>query len=74
MTPDLNQMTTTELKQYISVHRNDEQKFHAALTVMMTRRGPNLPVPGDMADPEGTIAALFAEKLKNSQDLDAAQP
>jgi cation transport regulator ChaC len=67
MTPDLNQMTTTELKQYISVHRNDEQKFHAALAVMMTRRGPSFPAPLDMADAEATIAALLLEQLKKAE-------
>ncbi len=33
MTPDLQQMTTAELKQYISQYRNDEQAFGAALKV-----------------------------------------
>jgi hypothetical protein len=66
MTPDLHQMTDAELKQYISAHRNDEQAFHAALEVVLSRRDPSVPsqpYPLDLPDPLGTLTALFAEKL-----------
>lgn len=56
MTQNLHQMTNTELKQYISKHRNDEEAFRAALEVLIGRRDPNAtyqPYPFDLADPEG---------------------
>jgi len=33
MMPDLSEMTTTELKRYISEHRNDVEAFQAAMEV-----------------------------------------
>jgi hypothetical protein len=66
MTQDLYQMTNTELKQYISVHRNDGEAFRAALEVLMSRRDPStpyLPYPFDLKDPEGEVQAIFVEKL-----------
>ena len=70
MTPDLHQMTTAELKQYISVHRNEDQAFRAALTVLISRRDPNMPYqpyPFDLSDPEGEVQAIFVEKLSRSE-------
>ncbi len=67
MTQDLNQFTNAELKQYISEHRNDDEAFHAALQVLLSRRDPNTPwypSPIEMADPEGEMEAIFREKIK----------
>ncbi|UBF23776.1 hypothetical protein K9N68_18620 [Kovacikia minuta CCNUW1] len=68
MTSDLSQMTNTELKQYISEHRNDEAAFRAALEVLMSRRNPaNLqPYPFDLANPESEVEAIL--KAKFNQD------
>ena len=38
MTKNLTQMTNTELKQYLSATRNDDEKFSAALKELMSRR------------------------------------
>lgn len=65
MTPNLSQMTNTELKQYLSEHRNDEAAFQAALAVLMNRRNPSnrQPYPFDLASPESEVEALLKEKF-----------
>jgi hypothetical protein len=65
---DLAQMTTTELKRFISEYRNDTEAFRAALGVMISRRNPaNVHPPLlTMADPEATFAALLKEHLDRS--------
>ena len=66
MTQDLNQLTNAELKRYISEHRNNDEAFHAALQVLMSRRDPNAityPYPYAMADPEREVEAIFREKI-----------
>jgi hypothetical protein len=69
MMPDLYQTTNAELKQYISVHRNDDEAFRAALEVLMSRRNPaNLqPYPFDLPDPEAEVTAILIEKLKQAE-------
>jgi hypothetical protein len=77
MTQDLYQMTNTELKQYISVHRNDGEAFRAALAVLMSRRDPNAPYqpyPFDLTDPEGEVQAIFAEKLGKTEQQQSNIP
>jgi hypothetical protein len=67
MTQDLNQMTNAELKRYISEHRNNDDAFHAALQVLMSRRDPSAityPHPYNMADPEREMEAIFREKIR----------
>jgi hypothetical protein len=61
---DLSQMTTAELKKYLSQHRNDST-FHDGLKVLMERsdgahRHPSLLT---MPDPEATFGALLKEQL-----------
>jgi hypothetical protein len=65
MTSDLSQMTNTELKQYLSEHRNDQEAFRAALEVLMSRRNPatRQPYPFDLADPESEVEAILRSKL-----------
>jgi hypothetical protein len=70
MRQDLHQMTNSELKQYISVHRNDREAFRAALEVLISRRDPNAPYqpyPFNLDDPEGEVKAIFEEKLKQAE-------
>ena len=67
MTQDLNQLTNTELKRYLSEHRNNDDAFHDALQVLMSRRDPNAPrypYPYAMADPEREVEAIFREKIR----------
>jgi hypothetical protein len=65
MMPDLSEMTNTELKQYISEHRNDVEAFQAAMEVLMSRRNPanRHPYPFDMVNPEVEVEALLRERL-----------
>ncbi|PMB53981.1 hypothetical protein CEN39_01465 [Fischerella thermalis CCMEE 5201] len=70
MMPNLNQMTTPELKRYLTEHRNDEEEFRAALQVLMSRRDPNAPrqtYPFDLDDPESEVEAILREKLNRSE-------
>ncbi len=67
---NLHQMTNTELKRYLSEHRNDGEAFRAALEVLMTRRDPNAayqPYPFDLTDPEGEVEALLMKKLHQAE-------
>ncbi len=67
MTQNLHEMTNTELKQYISKHRNDEEEFRAALFVLISRRDPNAtyqPYPFDLANPESEVEAILMKKIK----------
>ena len=65
MTQNLSQMTNTELKKYLSEHRNDEKAFRAALEVLMNRRNPaNLqPYPFNLANPKSEVEAILREKF-----------
>ncbi|MGJ5675115.1 MAG: DUF6887 family protein [Nostochopsis sp.] len=67
---NLDQMTTPELKRYLSEHRNDEEEFRAALQVLISRRDPNAPrqpYPFDLDDPESEVEAILREKLNKSE-------
>lgn len=73
MTQKLDQMTTTELKHYISDHRNDSEKFRSALQVLLNRRDPNLPYqpyPFDLDHPEREVEAILKEKFKQASSAD----
>jgi hypothetical protein len=70
MTQNLHEMTTSELKQYISEHRNNEEAFREALQVLLSRQDPNTPrypYPFDLADPEGEVETLLKEHLNRSK-------
>jgi hypothetical protein len=77
MTPNLQEMTTTELKQFLSEHRNDDEAFRAALAVLIDRRDPNAPYqpyPFDLADPKTEVEAILVQKLNQVQStFDAEQ-
>jgi hypothetical protein len=65
MMPNLSGMTNTELKRYISEHRNDVESFQAAMEVLMSRRNPanRHPYPFELENPEIEVEALLREKL-----------
>jgi hypothetical protein len=66
MIHDLQEMTTAELKLFLSDHRNDEDAFRLALEVLISRRDPNAPYqpyPFDLADPEGEVEAILTQKI-----------
>ncbi len=70
MTLNLSEMTTMQLKQYLSEHRNDDEAFGAALQILINRRDPNAPrqpYPYDLDDPTSEVEAIFKEKLKQAE-------
>lgn len=69
MMPNLSEMTNTELKRYISEHRNDVEVFQAAMEVLMSRRNPanRHPYPFDLENPEAEVEALLREKLNHPE-------
>ncbi len=70
MMKNLSEMTTTQLKRYLSEHRNDEEAFGAALQVLLSRRDPNAPrqpYPFDLEDPKSEVEAILREKLKQAE-------
>lgn len=69
MMPDFNGMTTTEIKHYISEHRNDEQEFRSALKVLMSRSSAlKQPYPFDLANPEVEVTALLKQIIDRSNN------
>lgn len=58
-------MTNTELKCYISEHRNDSNAFQAAMEVIMSRRNPanRHRYPLELANPKVKVEAILREKL-----------
>jgi hypothetical protein len=69
MIPNLSEMTNTELKRYISEHRNDLEAFQAAMEVLMSRRNPanRHPYPFELENPEVEVEALLREKLNQAE-------
>lgn len=61
----LDQMTNTELKKYISEHRNDESAFRAALQVLISRSDSSTqqPYPFSLTNPESEVQALLRERI-----------
>ena len=66
---NLSEMTNTELKRFISEHRNDDEAFRAAMKVVMSRRNPaNLhPYPFELANPEAEVEAILREKIEGAE-------
>jgi hypothetical protein len=69
MTLNLSEMTNTELKRYISEHRNTRDAFQAAMEVLMSRRNPanRHPYPFDLANPEVEFEAILKAKIDRNQ-------
>ncbi|MEM9538088.1 MAG: hypothetical protein AAGA60_01105 [Cyanobacteria bacterium P01_E01_bin.42] len=63
MTRDLTTLSNSELKKYIKVHRNDNEAFHEALKVLISRSsGQKYPAPFEM--PKEEVEAIFRDKIK----------
>ncbi|MEB3826298.1 DUF6887 family protein [Phormidium sp. CCY1219] len=62
MSESFQNLTHSELKAYITAHRNDESACHAALKILMSRRSENTAKYAyDITDEE--MKAIFQEKL-----------
>ncbi|WP_397321401.1 DUF6887 family protein [Nostoc sp. UCD120] len=66
---NLNQMTNTEIKRYISEHRNEEEAFRAALQVLMSccNSATQHPYPFDLDNPKSDVKALLLEKFNRNE-------
>ena len=58
---DLKQMTTAELKQYLSDHRRDDDKFNEALGELLNREPNPTIYPADM--PPEEMERVIREKI-----------
>jgi hypothetical protein len=69
MKTNLSQMSNAELNAYLSKHRNNQQAFHAALEVLLSRRNPanRQPYPFDLTSPELEVEALLREKFHRDE-------
>ena len=70
MMPNLFQMTNTQLKRYISEHRNDNEAFQVVMEVLMSRRNPanRQPYPFELANPEIEVEAILNAKLNSIEE------
>ena len=64
--PNLDEMTNSELKQYLSKHRNNDEAFSEALGELLNRNPNTQPYPADM--PPEEIEQVIREHIekKNS--------
>jgi hypothetical protein len=65
MSQDLNELTTADLKQYLSQHRNEPGVFHDCLQILMQRSegAERHPYPFDLPNQEATVAAILQAKI-----------
>lgn len=59
---ELQQMTANQLKQYLSEHRRDDDKFSAALSELLKRDPNPIIYPADM--PLEAMEKIVQEKIK----------
>lgn len=64
MNEKLQNMSNSELKAYIKANRNDEQRCHEALKIILSRQTSNVQkYPYDLPDAE--MEGIFREKLES---------
>ncbi len=67
MKKSLSEMTNSELRQYLSKHRNDEEVFSQALEVLLSRKKDGFKYPNPYSMPYEEVEAIFKSKLNESQ-------
>jgi hypothetical protein len=65
---ELQKMTTTQLKQYLSEHRRQEAEFSAALGELLNRDPDAMIYPADM--PIEEVERVMREKIEQTQKTD----
>ncbi|MDB9311778.1 hypothetical protein PN462_01595 [Spirulina sp. CS-785/01] len=60
-------MNNTELRQYLSEHRNDEENFSQALEILMNRKHNNFKYPPPSEIDAEEIEAILKDKLNKKQ-------
>jgi hypothetical protein len=59
----LSEMTNSELRQYLSEHRNNEEAFSQALEILLSRKKDGFKYPSPYSMPYEEVEALFKSKL-----------
>lgn len=65
---ELQQMTTNQLKQYLSEHRRDDDKFSAALSELLNRDPNPVIYPADM--PIEEMEKVVRKKIEQTKKRD----
>jgi hypothetical protein len=65
---DLKQMTSPQLKQYLSEHRTDEEKFSEALRELLSRDSNPTIYPANM--PLEQLDKVLREKIRQAKQSD----
>jgi hypothetical protein len=67
MNKPLSEMTNSELRVYLSQHRNDEEAFSQALEVLISRKKDGFKYPPPYSMPYEEVEAIFKSKLNQSE-------
>lgn len=67
MNKPLSEMTNSELRRYLSEHRNDEEAFSQALEVLLNRKKDGFKYPSPYSMPYEEVEAIFKAKLNPSE-------
>jgi predicted CopG family antitoxin len=59
----LSEMTNSELRQYLSEHRNNEEAFSQALEVLLSRKKDGFKYPSPYSMTYEEVEAIFKSKL-----------
>jgi hypothetical protein len=68
MNKPLEEMTNTELRRYLSEHRNDEDAFSQALEVLMSRKKNSTKYPSPLSMSYEEVEAIFRNKIEQLTD------
>ncbi len=69
MSNHLKELTKSQLKQYISEHRKEDELFSQALNELMSRDLSPIIYPANLSTSE--IERIFSEKFRQSQQKDS---
>ncbi|MGK7876887.1 MAG: hypothetical protein AB4426_27435 [Xenococcaceae cyanobacterium] len=67
MKKSLSEMTNSELRRYLSEHRNDEEAFSQALEVLLSRKKDGFKYPSPYEMPYEEVEGIFKSKLNQSE-------
>lgn len=67
MKKSLSDMNNSELRQYLSKHRNDEEAFSQALEVLLGRKKDGFKYPSPYSMRYEEVEAIFKSKLNQNQ-------
>lgn len=68
MKKSLSEMTNSELRQYLSQHRNDEEAFSQGLEVLISRKKDGFKYPSPYSMPYEEVEAIFKSRLNQNRN------